>query len=73
MAAPEEDFKQHVDEAMGCIDNALDELTGVRVYTLSTREVLAVKIAQYALRDASTAFDNKNLAENSDVLEDYFG
>jgi len=71
MVAPENDFKDHVDESMGCIHNALDELTGVRVYTLSTREVIAVKIAQYALRDASTAFDNENLAENREVLEDY--
>jgi hypothetical protein len=68
---PEDNFSQHAEESVGCINNALGELTGVRAYSLSTRELLAVKIAQLALRDASPHFHNDNLADNPDLFEGY--
>jgi len=71
MTPPEENFSQHADEAVGCIDNALDELTGIRMYSLTVQEIAAVKVAQLALRDASPSFDNENLSSNRGLLEDY--
>jgi hypothetical protein len=71
MTSPEDDFSEHVDESLVSVDNALQEITDIRVYTLSARELLAVKIAQLALRDVSPNFVNDNLAENAELIEDY--
>ena len=54
----ESDFESDQGESLSAVDSAIDELGKVKAYVLTPKELVALKIAHYALRSISTEFDN---------------
>jgi protein subunit release factor B len=53
----EDKFQKEQTEAVDSVEKALAEIENVRAYVLKPKELVAVKIAQYALRYVSDEFD----------------
>ena len=57
----EPEFEEHKEEMIEAVENALNELTEIRAYTLSADELQDFKAAHYALRNLSPAHTDKEV------------
>lgn len=69
MTEPEPEFDEDVKSQQESVENALNELTDIRAYTLKTEELKAFKAAQYALRVIS---EDKDTVSSKQELERLF-
>lgn len=63
MSDVEQDFQDDIDEMRDAVENALEELSRVKAYTLTVDELRDFKAAHYALRNLATDYYDEDIPE----------
>lgn len=70
MSEPEDNLSNDIDEMEEAVENALDELSRVKAYSLTLEELRDFKAAQYALRNIVRQYYDEDVPSlyESDVV-----